>query len=146
MPTDTASRSRLIVYWVTTLLVVLEMAMGGIWDLLRIQYVRAIMDHLGYPGYFLTILGIWKLAGAVAILVPRFPRVREWAYAGMFFTYSGAVASHLIVGDGLARWAGPLVFCGFLVVSWWLKPAPRAFNASAGTRAVTPARPHSSAL
>lgn len=126
MPIRTPSRSRLIVYWITTLLVAWEMAMGGIWDLLHTAYVRGIMDHLGYPGYFLIILGIWKLLGTVAILVPRFPRLREWAYAGMLFTYSGAIASHLFTGDGPARWAGPAIFGLFLMVSWLLKPASRA--------------------
>ena len=125
MPTPTLSRSRLIAYWITTLLVAWEMAMGGIWDLLHTAYVRGIMEHLGYPGYFLIILGIWKLLGTVAMLVPRFPRLREWAYAGMFFTYSGAVASHLFAGDGPARWIGPTIFGLLLVVSWGLKPAPQ---------------------
>lgn len=119
--------------------------MGGVWDLLHTQYVRTIMDHLGYPEYFVTIPGIWKVPGAVALLLLRFPRLREWAYAGMFFTYSGAVASHLFAGDGPARWAGPLIFGGFLMVSWWLKPAPRAQGAFAGG-AVTTARPHPSTL
>lgn len=144
MTTESRSRSHLIVYWVTTLLVAGEMAMGGVWDLLHTQYVRGIMNHLGYPEYFVTILGIWKIPGAVAMLLPRFSRLREWAYAGMFFTYSGAVASHLFVGDGPARWAGPAIFGVFLIVSWWLKPAPRTPDSFAGTRAVTSVRPHPS--
>ncbi len=131
MPIPTHSRSRLIAYWITTLLVAWEMAMGGIWDLLHTAYVRGIMDHLGYPGYFLVILGIWKLLGTIAMFVPRFPRLREWAYAGMFFTYSGAIASHLFAGDGPARWAGPAIFGSFLVVSWELKPAARLTSESA---------------
>jgi uncharacterized membrane protein YphA (DoxX/SURF4 family) len=144
MTTQPRSRTRLILYWVTTLLVAWEMAMGGVWDLLRTQYVRTIMDHLGYPEYFVTILGIWKIPGAAAMLLPRFPRLREWAYAGMFFTYSGAVASHLFAGDGPARWAGPTIFGVFLIVSWWLKPEPRTLESFAGTRAVTSAQPHAS--
>ncbi len=132
MPTPTHSRSHLIFYWITTLLVAWEMAMGGIWDLLHTAYVRGIMDHLGYPGYFLTILGIWKLLGTAAILVPRFPRLREWAYAGMFFTYSGAVASHLFAGDGPARWGGPAIFGSLLMVSWGLNPASQQTAESAG--------------
>jgi uncharacterized membrane protein YphA (DoxX/SURF4 family) len=131
MATPTQSRSRLIAYWITTLLVAWEMAMGGIWDLLHTAYVRSVMDHLGYPGYFLIILGIWKLLGTAAMLVPRFPRLREWAYAGMFFTYSGAIASHLFAGDGPARWAGPAIFGLLLVVSWGLKPAAQPTDASA---------------
>jgi uncharacterized membrane protein YphA (DoxX/SURF4 family) len=146
MPADNPSRLRTIAYWITTLLVALEMALGGVWDLLHTQYVRTIMDHLGYPGYLLTILGVWKLLGTAAMLTPRLPRLREWAYAGMFFLYSGAGASHFFMGDGPARWAGPLIFGGFLVASWWLMPAPWALRDGAGTRAVTSARPHPSTL
>ena len=146
MSTWNQSRSRLLVYWVTTLLVAAEMTLGGIWDLLRTHYVRTIMDHLGYPGYLLAILGIWKLLGTAALLTPRFPRLREWAYAGMFFLYSGAVASHFFMGDGPARWAGPLIFGGFLTVSWWLKPTSTALRETAGVRGVTQARAHPSTL
>ena len=146
MPAATPSRFRTIAYWITTLLVAFEMALGGVWDLLHTPYVRAIMDHLGYPGFFLNILGVWKILGTAAILVPRFPRLREWAYAGMFFTYSGAVASHLFAGDGPARWAGPLIFGGFLMVSWWLKPASTALSGMSATRSVPSGRPHPSTL
>ena len=146
MSTLTRSRSRLIAYWTTTLLVAAEMALGGVWDLLHTQYVRTIMDHLGYPRYLLTILGVWKLLGTVAMLGPRFPRLREWAYAGMFFMYSGAVASHFFLGDGAARWAGPLIFGMFLMVSWWLMPPPAALYDTAGATAVTSARPRPSML
>ena len=76
---------RTVAYWVFTLIVAYEMAAGGIWDLLRIEYVRVIMAHLGYPMYVLTIIGVWKIPCAVVLLVPRFLRLKEWAYArGVF--------------------------------------------------------------
>ena len=78
------------------------------------------MEHLGYPAYVLILLGVWKLLGAVAVLVPRFPRLKEWAYAGMFFNYTGAVASHLAVGDGVQWVAYPLFVTGLVVASWAL--------------------------
>jgi DoxX-like family len=67
------SRSRTIAYWVATVIIAAELGVGGVWDILRIPFVRTIMEHLGYPAYFLVIMGLWKLPGAVALLVPRFP-------------------------------------------------------------------------
>src|SRR6201984_3884555 len=87
------SRRHIIAYWVTTALVVFELALGGVWDVLRAPQVRELIERLGYPPYFLVILGIWKLLGVVALIIPRFPRLKEWAYAGVFFDLTGAVAS-----------------------------------------------------
>jgi uncharacterized membrane protein YphA (DoxX/SURF4 family) len=87
-----SSRSQIIAYWVTTALVVFELALGGAWDILRVPQVRGLIERLGYPSYFLVILGIWKLLGAVALAIPRFPRLKEWAYAGVLFDLTGAVA------------------------------------------------------
>ena len=86
-------RRRLIAYWVTTALLVFELATGGVWDILRVPQVRDLIARLGYPQYFLVILGIWKILGAVALAIPRFPRLKEWAYAGAIFDLTGAVAS-----------------------------------------------------
>jgi hypothetical protein len=108
-----------IAYWIATLIIALELSAGGVWDILQIAYVHdLVVEHLGYPAYFLVILGVWKIPGAVALVVPRFPRITEWAYAGAFFTYTGAVASHLAVGDGVDMWWGPLVFSGITIASW----------------------------
>jgi uncharacterized membrane protein YphA (DoxX/SURF4 family) len=87
--------------------------------------VHTVFTHLGYPAYLLIILGAWKVAGAVAILIPRFPRLKEWAYAGAFFSYTGALASHLAVGDGIDKWAVLIVFAGLLTLSWGLRPGDR---------------------
>lgn len=122
---STSRRRRAIAYWATTLLLVAELVVGGAWDVLRTPYVRGILEHLGYPTYVLVILGVWKVLGAVALLVPRFPRLKEWAYAGAFFNYTGAVASHLVVGDGAAAIAYPILQTGLLAASWALRPPAR---------------------
>jgi len=114
-----------VAYWIATLIVADEMLAGSIWDLLHIEYVRVVLTHLGYPLYLLNILGIWKLPCGVVLLVPHFPRLKEWAYAGAFFNYSGAAASHLIVGDPIAVWAGPAGFAAITLASWALRPPER---------------------
>src|SRR5512138_3614734 len=119
------SRSRAIAYWLTTVLVAAELAVGGAWDILRTPYVRLVIEHLGYPDYFLVVLGVWKVLGAVALLAPRFPRLKEWAYAGAVFHYTGAVASHLAVGDGAATVAYPIVQIVLVAASWALRPPRR---------------------
>src|SRR5579863_6392513 len=86
-PSGRAAWARVIAYWFLTILVTYELAAGALWDLLRIEYVRVMLKHLGYPQYLLLILGVWRIPGALALLVPRFPRLKEWAYAGAFFDY-----------------------------------------------------------
>lgn len=125
VPRDRKEWIRTIAYWIFTLFVAYEMAAGGIWDLLRIEYVRVVLAHLGYPMYLLTIIGAWKIPCALVLAVPEFKRLKEWAYAGAFFNYTGAAASHLAVGDGANKWAAPLVFAGFTLVSWALRPRAR---------------------
>jgi hypothetical protein len=115
---------RSIAYWLFTVLVAFELAAGALWDLLRIEYVRVALAHLGYPLYLLVILGVSRVPGALTLLVPRFPRLKEWAYAGAFFEYTGAAASHLLMGDH-GQWVGPLIFSGFTMLSWALRPASR---------------------
>jgi hypothetical protein len=130
---------RTLAYWVFTVIVAGEMIAGAMWDLLRIEYVRVVLTHLGYPLYLLLILGIWKLPCGVVLLVPRFLRVKEWAYAGAFFNYSGAVASHLIVGDRASIWVWPLILGIATVASWALRPPERRLagpRADADTRTI----------
>jgi uncharacterized membrane protein YphA (DoxX/SURF4 family) len=117
------TRGRLIAYWVATIAVASELALGGVWDLMRIDYVRNVVEHLGYPAYLLTIMGAWKVAGAVVLLVPRFPRLKEWAYAGAAINYASAVASHLIVGDGITAVSVPFALLTLAVTSWALHPS-----------------------
>ncbi|MGN8039636.1 DoxX family protein [Chitinophaga sp. 22321] len=118
-------RGRIITYWITTALVVFQLGSGGIADILRPSYVVEGMVHLGYPVYFCVILGVWKVLGAIAVLLPRTPRLKEWAYAGALFDLTGAAASHLAAGDPALKLVGPLLFAGFALVSWALRPASR---------------------
>ena len=121
-----SSRPRIIAYWVTTGLLVFELALGGVWDILRVPQVRGLIERLGYPSYFLVILGIWKLLGAVALVVPRFPRLKEWAYAGVIFDLTGAIASLLASGLIDAGTLGyPIVMIGVTVASWAMRPPSR---------------------
>ncbi|MGH8965450.1 MAG: DoxX family protein [Actinomycetes bacterium] len=119
------SRIRLISFWVTTFVVVFELTSGSVWNLLTIEWVDVQLRHLGYPHFFAYILGAWQAGAAVAIIAPRLPLLKEWAYAGAFFLWSGAVASHLSAGDGLESWRVPLIFAMCAIASWALRPANR---------------------
>jgi len=118
--------SRNAVYWVTTILLASELVLGGIWDVLRVPQVHVIIDRLGYPAYFLVILGIWKLLGAVAVIVPRFPRLKEWAYAGVVFDLTGALVSNVVSGiTDIGTLAYLVLMMGITAASWALRPASR---------------------
>ena len=129
---------RTIAYWTFTLIAAEEMVAGSMWDLLGIEYVRAVLTHLGYPLYLLLILGLWKLPCAVTMLVPGFPRLKQWAYAGAVFNYSGAVVSHLSVGDGVDKWVWPLIFVAFTLGSWALRPPGRRLAVERPTGSARP--------
>jgi len=118
-------RIRTITYWTFTFLLAFELVAGSLWNFLQIEWVRVQMSHLGYPLYLTCILGVWQIGGAAVIIAPRFPRLKEWAYAGSFFNFTGAVASHRLAGDGVLAWLAPLVFSIFVIVSWGLRPADR---------------------
>src|SRR5215217_4671105 len=123
LPTATFTRGRAIVYWIATVSVVAELAVGGVWDLVRIDYVRDVVEHLGYPKYLLTIMGVWKIPGAVVLLLPRFWRLKEWAYAGAVINYASAIASHITVGDGISAIVAPAALLALTVTSWALRLA-----------------------
>jgi hypothetical protein len=125
LPRKPWHRIRAIAFGTTTFAVVFELAAGSVWNLLQIEWIRVQLNHLGYPLYYTYITGVWQIAGAAVIVAPRFPRLKEWAYAGSFFTWSGAVASHLLAGDGAESWLAPLVFSIFAIASWALRPAER---------------------
>jgi uncharacterized membrane protein YphA (DoxX/SURF4 family) len=129
-PSARAARTKLIAYWIATGLFTTELLVGAVWDILRIPYVRNVVTDLGYPTYFLVLLGIWKLLGAAALLVPRFPQLKEWAYAGVFFVYSGAIVSHLTTGKDLNALGSLFVLLFLTVTSWALRPAIRSVGGS----------------
>ncbi|WP_255950826.1 DoxX family protein [Streptomyces odontomachi] len=131
-------------YWAATLLVSAELVIGGLWDVLRISQVQEVVDRLGYPSYFLVILGTWKLLGALALLAPRCALLKEWAYAGVVFADTGAIASHAAADYGLAEVAflAPLLLLTCL--SWALRPMSRRVARQAGpaeARDAVPTRP-----
>jgi uncharacterized membrane protein YphA (DoxX/SURF4 family) len=124
------SRGRRIAYWVATAFVAGPAVMAGTMDVLRIQPLFSQLLQLGYPAYFATVLGIWKVLGAVALLAPGYARVKEWAYAGMFIDYTAAVVSYVAVGAGTApNLSGPIVSLAFLAASWALRPPSRRIAA-----------------
>ena len=116
---------RLVAYWIATILVAYENLDGFIWSVLHIDYITDIATHLGYPLYFINILGAFQLVCAVALLVPRLPIVKEWAYTGAFINYSSALTSHLLVRDPPVIWSSAFIMLVLLGVSWLLRPSHR---------------------
>jgi uncharacterized membrane protein YphA (DoxX/SURF4 family) len=121
----TSSRGHTIGYWVTTLVLGIEGILGGVLGLIRWPAFAEILRHLGYPSYLMTILGIWYALAGLALLAPRLPRLKEWAYAGLVINYAGAAASHLVVGDAVGALIAPFLFSGLAVASWALRPPDR---------------------
>ena len=114
-----------VIYWISTIWLALGMLSSGIVQLLRLKEEVDMMTHLGYPLYFLTILGIWKMLGIITVLIPKFPVLKEWAYAGFFFTMSGAIFSHLASGDSAKEFFGPVLLLILTMVSWYFRPADK---------------------
>ena len=114
-----------IIYWIATIWLALGMLSTGIVQLIKMKDEVAMFTHLGYPVYLLTILGVWKILGIIAILIPKFPLLKEWAYAGFFFAMSGAVLSHLAAGDAAKELFGPVLLLVLTAVSWYFRPVNR---------------------
>jgi hypothetical protein len=118
-----------IIYWIATVWLSLGMVSSGAVQIIKLKEEVDMMTHLGYPVYFLTIIGVWKMLGVVVVLLPRLPLVKEWAYAGFFFTMSGAVFSHMAAGDGAKEFFGPILLIVLTVVSWYFRPESRKLPA-----------------
>lgn len=114
-----------IIYWIATIWLALGMVSTGIVQLMKMEEELAVITQLGYPVYFLTILGVWKMLGVITVLIPGFPLLKEWAYAGFFFAMTGAVVSHLAVGDDATTLFGPVLLLVLTGVSWYFRPADR---------------------
>jgi uncharacterized membrane protein YphA (DoxX/SURF4 family) len=112
-----------IIYWVATIWLALGMLSTGIVQVIQLKEETEMFAHLRYPLCLLIIIGVWKILGVIAILLPKFPLLKEWAYAGFFFTMSGAVFSHLACGDGAKAFFGPLLLIVLTLVSWYFRPA-----------------------
>ncbi len=124
-----SSKIAVIAYWIVTLLVALETLVGGIADLIPGRTillagppVADVVTSLGYPIYVLRIIGFWKVLGGVVLLLPGYPRLKEWAYAGIFFELSGAAASWLLYNRNIGAAAAPAILAGLVLASWALQP------------------------
>ena len=114
-----------IIYWISTIWLALGMLAGGLQQIFHTKGFVDIIVHLGYPLYFLYILGAWKILGVIAILIPKFSLLKEWAYAGFFFAMSGGVFSHIALGDSMNEIFPSLSLLILTVVSWYFRPADR---------------------
>jgi hypothetical protein len=126
------NKRNIIIYWIATIWLALGMISTGVMQLSRARSEGALappgvygITHLGYPVYLLTILGICKILGVFALLVPKFPLLKEWAYAGFFFIMSGAIFSHIAVGDPINENIPSLLLLLLTVVSWYFRAAHR---------------------
>ena len=120
------NKRNLIIYWISTVFVSFGMLSSGIMQLLKIKDASEIVINLGYPSYFLSIIGVWKILAVIAILIPRFTLLKEWAYAGLFFVMTGAFLSHLAFGNyGLKELIGPVMQTIFILLSWYFRPDNR---------------------
>ena len=119
----------MVAYWVVTVLIALETLVGGVADLVYGRTILVagppvadVVTHLGYPLYFLRIIGVWKLLGGIVLLIPGYPRLKEWAYAGIFFELSGAAASWLVYENNMKEAVAPMMLALLALVSWALRP------------------------
>lgn len=133
--TTNSSRPARIGYWVTTGVAAAAFAIPGVANVTHAPHIAHDLAHLGYPAYFMTILGTWKILAAAAVLAPALPRLKEWAYAGMIFDLTGAAASRAATGDGAVMVIIPLLIAGVVIASWALRPEGRALNMRRGANA-----------
>lgn len=118
-------KKKIVWYWIITAILSLCIFSGGLAQAFQVKGVVQGFKPLGYPTYFISLIGIWKVLGIIAILIPRFKLLKEWAYAGLFFTMSGAVISHIASNDVSVQIIAPIVLAIFTVLSWYLRPADR---------------------
>ncbi|RYY55667.1 MAG: DoxX family protein [Chitinophagaceae bacterium] len=119
------SKRNRIIYWVATIWLALGMLSTAIVQLMPMDEEIDNFRQLGYPLYLMAIIGIWKIAGVLTVLLPRLPILKEWAYAGFFFAMSGAAVSHLLVGHPLSKTFPPLLLLLLTLVSWYFRPPSR---------------------
>ena len=121
-------KRKLIWYWIITGLLSFCIFFGGLTQALQLKETVQGFKPLGYPTYFISLIGVWKMLGVIAILVPKFRLLKEWAYAGIFFTMTGAVISHIASDDVKVQIISPIVLAVFTVLSWYLRPANRKIS------------------
>ncbi|PRD48560.1 DoxX family protein [Sphingobacterium haloxyli] len=118
-------RKNRIIYWIATVWLSLGMVSTGIVQLIRMEEEVEKMTEMGYPAYFLTIIGVWKILGVMVVLLPKLPLIKEWAYAGFFFLMTGAIFTHIAVGDGAMEYVGPSLLLVLTIISWYFRPNER---------------------
>lgn len=128
----TITKRNNIIYWIATVWLGFGMVASGIMQAFQIKDEVTFMAALGYPAYFLTIIGVWKLLGMAVLFAPKYPLVKEWAYAGFFFVMSGALFSHIGAGDSLGEMFPPTLLLVLVVVSWYFRPESRKFASVPG--------------
>ncbi len=119
------SKKKPIIYWIATLWLALGMVSTGIVQIIKMEEEVLNFNKLGYPTYLMTLIGIAKIFGVIAILSPKFPILKEWAYAGFTFTMSGAIISHLVVQDELTSLFGPTLLLVLTFISRHFRPDSR---------------------
>lgn len=119
---NSATSSKKMIYWVTTIIVAAAFFLTGIGNLVHMAHIAQDMSRLGYPSYFLNILGAWKILGAIAIVLPGAPILKEWAYAGMAFDLTGAAFSRAFSGDPIIMVIVPVIIGIVVAASWALRP------------------------
>ena len=118
-----------IAYWIITSLLCFCM-LGGIGQLFQVKQIVEGFAKLGYPTYFISIVGFWKVMAIIAILIPKFPLLKEWAYAGVFFAMTGASISHIATNDSMFHIIAPLIIAGLAICSWYLRPPSRRITST----------------
>lgn len=120
------------IYWISTIILVAGLLGTGVQQLLRVEAEGALgpafawgIRQMGYPLYLLTILGVWKVLGAIALVVPKYPLLKEWAYAGIFFLLTGALFSHIASGHSWTEMIASVTLLILAGMSWYWRPADR---------------------
>jgi len=125
---ESRSSGRTVAYWIVTVILAFSIALSGIGQLMRYGGNVDLVTDIGFPLYITGILGTWKLLGIIAIVMPGFPRLKEWAYSGLFFLMTGAALSHVFAhdyGDGGFHVLLPLIYAALGIASWALRPKSR---------------------
>jgi hypothetical protein len=125
----TKAKTNKIIYWISTVWLALGMLSTGLVQLMNVKDEVDMITGLGYPIYFITMLGIWKILGAAAVLVPGLPLLKEWAYAGFVFAMTGAAISHIIMGSPAKEIFPSLLLLGLTIFSWCYRPNERKLDA-----------------
>ena len=112
-------------YWIATALFAAPMLGGGVVDIVQPDDFLVEVADLGYPLYFFVMLGVAKVAGAIVLLLPKLPRLKEWAYAGFVIDLVAAFVSHMAVGHGIDKLFPPIAILGLCAASYALRDDSR---------------------